>query len=65
MATEQDHDCTAHLQPSAKYLDAAKDEPMLSATVGDGEVEVYMRCGVCGREPWTVTYEYVSTDPPA
>lgn len=57
-----EHDCTATLTP---LIDDAQDgEPILSATIGDGEAIVYLECADCGRE-FEATYEYVSTDPVA
>lgn len=52
------HECLAHAEPIVDDYDADADEPILSATVGSGGVEVYMQCGECGTE-LEVTYEYV------
>lgn len=59
-----DHDCTGHISPVIDSYDSEVGEPVLSATLGGGDVEVYAECSVCGRG-FTMNYEYVSTDPDA
>jgi len=58
MSTDTEHSCLANARPTVEHYDDQYEEPMLSALMGDGIVEVQMTCRTCEAD-LAVEYEYL------
>lgn len=60
--TVSDHSCEANAEPIVDGYHTGAAESVLSATLGDGGVEVYLRCSKCGNE-LVATYTLEDIEP--